>query len=389
MKLRSLKDVSVRGKRVLVRAGFNVPLDERGRIADDSRLRRSLPTIRWLLGRGGRTILCSHLGRPEGRRVRKYSLAPVSRALSRLLRQRVALLPDCIGPRIESAAAALKNGQAVLLENLRFHPEEELNGVRFARQLARLADLYVDDAFENIHRSHASMVAVTRFLPSYAGFLVAEEVATLGRTLTRPSRPFVTVIGGAKIATKIGLIRTLLPRVDYLLLGGALANTMLRAQGIQVGRSLIEPQMVATIRRLELTDPKLKIPVDVVVAKAIAPRAPTRRTAVGKVGADEYILDIGPDTIALFRAVLAQARTIVWNGPVGYAELPAFRRGTLAVGRAAAASSAQSIVGGGETVDALRAAHLLNRFSFVSTGGGAMLEFLEGKPLPALKRLLR
>lgn len=389
MNLRSLRGVAVRGKRVLVRTGLNVPLNDRGRIADATRLTASLPTLRWLIQRRAKLILLSHIGRPGGRRVPKLSLMAVSERLAALLHRRVRTLPDCIGPTVERAVASLHAGQVLLLENLRFHPEEEVNDAVFARRLARLGDLYVDDAFENAHRSHASMVAITHYLPSYAGLLLEAEVRQLTRILKRPRRPFVTIIGGAKISTKLGLIRTLLPRVDYLLLGGALANTLLKAQGIQVGKSVIEPTIVRLLRRLPLTNPKLQMPIDVMVASRVAADVRPRRCAVGRVRPGEFILDIGSDTLALYRNVVRAAGTIVWNGPMGYNELPAFSRGTKRLAQAIAASSATSILGGGETIEALRTTNLLKRFSFVSTGGGAMLEFLEGKPLPALKPLLR
>ncbi len=378
----------MRGKRVLVRGGFNVPVNSRGEITDDSRLRASLPTIRWLIDRKAKVILISHLGRPDGKRVPRLSMEAVGERLSELLDRQVRTLGDCVGPTVEQAVATLKSGQVALLENLRFHPEEEENDAHFARHLARLADLYVDDAFENIHRRHASMSAITQYLPSVAGFLVEREVTTLSRVLSKPRRPFVTIIGGAKISTKLVLIRKLLPKVDYLLLGGALANTMLKAHGIQVGKSLIEPAMVAAIRRLRLTDPKLKIPVDVIVASEPTAEARTFRRAVGNVRPDELILDIGPDTVALFNAIIAKARTVVWNGTVGLAELPSFAKGTRAVTRALAKAKATTIVGGGETVDAVRKLGLTKRLTLISSGGGAMLEFLEGKPLPGLVPLL-
>lgn len=379
----------MRGRRVLVRAGLNTPIDHRGRVADDARLRRAVPTLRWLLARRARVIIISHIGRPHGVRVPHFSLMAVGHRLEQLLRRRVRTLGDCVGASVESAVAALEPGQVLLLENVRFHPEEERNDARFARRLARLGDLYVDDAFENAHRAHASMVAITRYVPSYAGLLMEEEARELSRLMDRPRRPFIALIGGAKISTKLGLIERLLPRVDALLLGGALANTLLAARGLQIGRSLVEPAMTRTARRLDLTNPKLKLPMDVVVARAAVPGAVRSRRPVGRVRDHEMILDIGPDTVELYRRVLASARTVVWNGTVGYAELPAFARGTTALAKTIAKVRGRTVVGGGETVEAIARLKLGARYSFVSTGGGAMLEFLEGNILPALKPLLR
>lgn len=384
MKLRSLRKISVRGRRVLVRAGFNVPLTARGTIVDDWRIRTALPTLRWLIRQRARVVIVSHLGRPAGQRVARLSLQPVAQRLSKLLGRPVEFSRTCIGPSAQRTVARLKPGHVALLENLRFEPGEEGNSSVFARQLARLGDVYVNDAFENVHRRHASMVRVPRLLPSAAGLLLASEVETLTRVLQRPARPFLTIIGGAKISTKIGLVRSLLPRVDNLLLGGALANTVLRAQGIQVGRSLIEPSMLRRLRTLKLTDRRLHVPIDVIVTGSRSARAKTSRRPVGGVRPQDIILDIGPDTRELYARIIARAKTIVWNGPLGYCELPAFSLGTRSVARAIARSDAESILGGGETREALKSTGLLSKFSFVSTGGGAMLELLEGRQLPGL-----
>lgn len=388
MKLRSVRQAAVRGKRVLLRAGLNVPIDHRGRVSDDARLKRSLPTLRWLIARHAQVVILSHLGRPHGVRVPHFSLTAVGARLEHLLKRRVLTVGDCVGASVEAAVHGLHASQVLLLENVRFHPEEEANDARFARRLARLGDVYVDDAFENAHRAHASMVAITRYLPSSAGLLMLEEVAELSRLTSRPIRPFVAVIGGAKIASKIGLIEKLLPRVDALLLGGALANTILQACGLQVGRSLVEPSMIRAVARLRLVDPKLKLPVDVIVARSANPRAARARRAVGRVRSQEMILDVGPDTVELFRRVLAVARTVVWNGTLGYAEVSAFAHGTNAIARAIASGRGRTVVGGGETVEAVARLKLARQFSFISTGGGAMLEFLEGKVLPGLAPLL-
>ncbi len=328
-----------------------------------------------------------HRGRPEGKPKRKYSLRPVAKRLAILLKRQIQFVPQPVGPVAEKAVATLKPGAVLMLENLRFDPGEKARSLIFAKRLARLGDLYVNDAFENAHRADASMVAIAKYLPSAAGLLLEEEVATLKRAITKPRRPLVTIIGGAKISTKIGLLRSLLRRVDYLLLGGALANVVLKVQGLQVGRSLIENKVEGLVRKIHLADVKLKIPIDVMVASAISARAPIVRRAVGRVGKKEIILDIGPDTVDLFRAIIETAGTVIWNGPMGYCELPAFAKGTRLLAHAIVSADCESILGGGETVQAVRHVGLLSKFSFVSTGGGAMLKFLEKGTLPALRPL--
>ncbi|MBI4089829.1 MAG: phosphoglycerate kinase [Candidatus Kerfeldbacteria bacterium] len=382
MKLRSLRSVKLAGKRVLVRAELNVARSPTGKLLDDSRLQAVVPTLRLLRTRRARIIIATHLGRPGGRVDRRFSTKPLAPRLSRLLGAPVKTSHDCVGSAVEYAVATLRPGQVLLLENVRFHPGEERNTAAFSRRLARLADVFVLEAFGAAHRAHASVVGVGRWLPSVAGLRLAEEVAVLSRILTQASRPLVFLIGGAKISSKLGLIVRLLRRSDALLLGGALANTILQAQGLNIGKSLSEPKMVKAVRRLNLTNRQLHLPVDLVVRQANG-RSAVR--AVGDVGRHESILDIGPDTVELFRTVMKRARTIVWNGPLGKYEQPPYDRGTKALARAIAHSRAFRVVGGGETVDAVRSQHLEKRIDFISTGGGAMIEFLEGRRLPGVE----
>ncbi|MBI4426624.1 MAG: phosphoglycerate kinase [Candidatus Kerfeldbacteria bacterium] len=381
MKLRSVRSAKVHGRRVLVRAELNVA-DRAGRTADDVRIRAAVPTLRLLLARGARVIIVTHRGRPQGRVVQRLSTKPLARPLSRLLGVPVKTVNDCVGPIVERAVMRLANGQALLLENVRFHPGEERNDRRFSRQLAKLADLFVLEAFGTAHRAHAAVVGVGQWVPSFAGLRFIEEVRILSRVLHQPRRPLVFVIGGAKISSKLNLIERLLGRADGLLLGGALANTILQAQGLNIGQSLSEPKMVRAVRRLQLTKRQLHVPVDLVVRQANGRRAVR---AVGDVGRRESILDIGPDTVTLFTTVLRRARTIIWNGPMGRYEEPPFDRGTRAVARAVARSRAYTVVGGGETVDAVRSQGLARAIDFISTGGGAMVEFLEGRRLPGVE----
>lgn len=385
MSLRSVRSARVTpGQRVLVTAELNVARDGRGRVVDDTRLRAILPTLNWLIRKRAKVVIATHLGRPNGRRVASLSTQSLTEPLGRALGRQVAWVDDCIGPKVTAAVSELRPGQILLLENTRFYPGEEKNSSRFSRALAGDADLFVLESFGTAHRRHASIVGVAHYLPAFAGLRLVEEITRLQRVLRHPRRPFIVLLGGAKISSKLGLIARLLPRVDALLLGGALANTILQAQGIQIGTSLTEPEMLRRVRNLKLTNPKLHIPVDVVVqTRGGRPRV----RAVGAVSRGESIFDIGPDTRQLFSRIVMTARTIVWNGPMGLYERPPFHVGTKAVARALARSSAESIVGGGETVDALRSQHLEPRVDFVSTGGGAMLEFLEGKTLPGIAAL--
>ena len=384
---RTVRDIEVKGKRALVRVDFNVPLAD-GKVADDTRIRAALPTIQYLLEQGAAVILMSHLGRPKGQMREELRMDPVARRLSELLGRKVTKLDDCIGPEVEQAAAKLQAGQVVLLENLRFHPEEEENDLDFAQQLASLADVYVNDAFGTAHRAHASTAGVPQYLPSASGLLMERELEVLGNTLTNPVRPFVGILGGAKVSGKIGVIRNLLSRVDGFLLGGGMANTFLKAQGHEVGQSLLEDESLPVARQImEEAGGKLVLPVDVVVADAFAADAKAKTVSVQKVPADWRILDVGPETLSLFEEKLASAKTVVWNGPMGVFEFPRFAAGTVTLAKILTETQATTIVGGGDSIAALQQAGLLHRMSHVSTGGGASLEFLGGKTLPGVAAL--
>ncbi|MGQ9714555.1 MAG: phosphoglycerate kinase [Anaerolineae bacterium] len=387
MDKKTVRDVPVRGQRVLVRVDFNVPLAE-GRVADDTRIRAALPTIQYLLDQGARVILMSHLGRPKGRAREDLRLRPVGERLAELLGRPVRVLDDCVGPPVESAVSAMREGEVVLLENLRFHPEEEANDAEFARALARLGDLYVNDAFGAAHRAHASTVGVTQYLPAVAGFLMERELAFLGRALEAPERPYVAILGGAKVSDKIGVIRNLLARADTLLIGGGMANTFLKAQGLEVGDSLVEEEAVPLAKGLlEEAADRLRLPVDVVVADAFSADAARKVVPVDQVPAGWRILDIGPETVARFSEALRGARTIFWNGPMGVFEFPPFAEGTFAIARAVAECPGTTIVGGGDSVAAVNQAGVADRIAHISTGGGASLEFMEGRILPGVAAL--
>ena len=386
MAKRSITSAQVRGRRVLCRVDFNVPL-EAGRITDDTRIRAALPTITWLRDRGARTILCSHLGRPKGAVRDDLRLKPVGDRLAALLGQPVITIPATVGPEAEAAAAALRDGEILLLENLRFHSGEEANDPAFARALAALADIYVNDAFGAAHRAHASTEGVAHLLPAYLGLLMQREVEVLSRLLQAPERPFTAIIGGAKVSDKIAVLRNLVEIVDALLIGGGMANTFLLAQGVDVGRSLSEPDMAGTAR--EILDRAaergitLALPTDVVVAAAPSASEGTVKS-VGEIAADEAIVDIGPVTSREFAAIVASQRTVFWNGPLGVAENPAFAGGTRRVAQAVAESDGFTVVGGGDSVAAVEHLGLADRIDHISTGGGASLEFLEGKTLPGI-----
>lgn len=391
MKLKLVKEAKVKGKRVLLRVGFDVPIAN-GLVSDDTRIRESLPTIEYLLEQGSRIILLSHLGRPQGKVDAKYSQASVAVRLRELLGDhKVTFISESVTAQgLSAGIPAPEPGEIVMLENIRFCAGEETNDQMFAESLARLGDIYVDDAFSNAHRDHASMAALAECLPAYAGFLMAREVKALSEVVESPQRPFVAIIGGAKISTKLNLITTLLKKVDFLLLGGALANTILKAQGMQVGKSLIEEQMVSVAKSFTLTDNRLKIPVDVLAAKEIKEGAEIYKRAVGSLLSDEIILDIGADTVQLYKMIIEKAGTVVWNGPMGYFEIEKFAGGTYDIAKIISDQpKVQSVLGGGETVDAINHLGIKDKFSFVSTGGGAMLEFLEGKILPGIKPLIK
>ncbi|HXG42173.1 MAG TPA: phosphoglycerate kinase [Dehalococcoidia bacterium] len=388
MAKKSVREVDVRGKRVLVRVDFNVPLDpSTRRVLDDSRIRASLPTIRHLQERGASIVLCSHLGRPKGRDA-ALSLAPVAQRLAELLGQPVAMAPCCVGPEVEAMVGSLEPGGVLLLENVRFHPQEEDNDPEYARALARLADIFVNDAFAAAHRAHASTAGVASYLPAVAGLLMEREIAHLSRAL-EPERPYAAVIGGAKVSTKIGVLHNLLRRADRLLLGGGMANTFLKAEGFDVAASLVEDDYLDEARRIMAEarerGVRLLLPSDVVVADRVAADAQTRRVSVKDVPTGWHIVDIGDTTLEVFARALEDCRTVVWNGPMGIMELEPFARGSRRLaGVIAGLRNAVTIVGGGETAAVVESLGLADRFTHVSTGGGATLEFLEGKELPGI-----
>ena len=388
MNKKTVRDIDPRHKRVLVRVDFNVPLKD-GAVADDTRIRAALPTIQYLIQRGGEVVLCSHLGRPKGGPDPKYSLKPAAQRLSELLGQPVPLAADCVGPVAEQAAADMLPGQVILLENLRFHPEEEKNDPAFAQKLAVLADLYVNDAFGSAHRAHASTEGVAHYLPAVAGFLMEKEIEYLGQAVDSPKHPFVAILGGAKISDKIGVIENLLTKADRILIGGGMANTFLKAQGVAVGDSLVEDGSLDTARQLVAkAGDKLVLPVDVVLGDKFEAGAQSRTVAVSAgIPAGWRILDLGPRSVEAFGEALKGAALVVWNGPMGVFEFPAFAAGTNAVARLVADSGATSIIGGGESVAAVEQAGLAEKMSHISTGGGASLEMLEGKMLPGVAAL--
>jgi phosphoglycerate kinase len=388
MNKRTIRDVSWAGKRALVRCDFNVPLDDKGNITDDTRIRASIPTIQYLLDKGAAVILCSHLGRPKGKVVESMRLTPVAVRLSELLGRPVLKLKDCIGPEVQASVNAIKPGEIILLENLRFHNEEEADDPAFAQKLAALGDVYVNDAFGTAHRSHASTAGVAAYLPAVAGFLLEKEIEFLGNAVQNPKRPFVAILGGAKISDKIGVIQNLLTKADFILIGGGMANTFLKAKGFPMGDSLVEDaslELAADL--LARGHGKLMIPVDLVVANAFSADAAHKVVAADKVEPGWRALDIGPHTIELFAANIAAAATIVWNGPMGVFEMAPFAIGTIAVARALAASHALTIIGGGDSVAAVEQAGLADKMTHISTGGGASLEFLEGLELPGIAAL--
>ncbi len=381
---KTVRDVDVAGKKVLVRVDFNVPLKE-GVVADDTRIRAAIPTIEYLLQHGAAVVLMSHLGRPKGKRAPEFSLRPVATHLSHLLGMPVIFAEDCIGEPAERLKAALEPGEVLLLENTRFHPEEKKNDPEFARQLASGCDLFVNDAFGSAHRAHASTVGVAQYLPAVAGFLMEKELRYLGKTLENPEHPFVSILGGAKISDKIGVIRNLLSKADRILIGGGMANTFFAAQGYRMGKSLVEADAVETAKAL-LDDAgnKLQLPVDLVIADAFAEDAQRRIVPVGDIPDGWMALDIGPETVEAFAETIHGARTVVWNGPMGVFEIPPFAKGTFGVAKAVAESGAVSIVGGGDSVAAIKQSGLADKITHLSTGGGASLEMLEGKVLPGV-----
>jgi len=384
---KSIRDIDVHGKRVLVRVDYNVPIAE-GKVTDDTRIRAAMPTVEYLLQHGAALILCSHLGRPKDGPDLKYSMRPVAAYLSSLLGQPVAFAEDCIGPTAEAAAKGLQPGDVLVLENTRFHPQETKNDPEMARQLASLAEIYVNDAFGSAHRAHASTEGVARFLPAVAGFLMEDEIRYLGQAIDQPQRPFIAILGGAKISDKIGVIRNLLTKANQVLIGGGMANTFFKAQGYHIGDSLVEEDALETARQL-LQDggTTLRLPVDVVIADRFDANADLKVMPMGQIPDGWRVLDIGPETIEAFGKVIGDAGTIVWNGPMGVFEFPRFAEGTFGVARLVAESNAISVIGGGDSVAAINQAGLAGRITHISTGGGASLEMLEGLVLPGLAAL--
>jgi phosphoglycerate kinase len=393
MNKKTVRDIDFKNKRVLVRVDFNVPLkdgaDGRRTVTDDTRIRASLPTIKYLKDGGAAVILCSHLGRPKGGPDPKYSLAPAAARLAELLGAPVPLVPDCVGTVAENRVAEMKPGQVVLLENVRFHPEEEKNDPAFAQQMSVLADLYVNDAFGSAHRAHASTEGVAKHLPAVAGFLMEKEIEYLGQAVNNPKHPYVAILGGAKISDKIGVIENLLSKADRVLIGGGMANTFFKAQGIAVGDSLVEDASLDTAKSLlAKAGDKIMLPVDAVLGDKFEAGAQLKTINVKDgVPAGWRILDIGPQTVVAFSQALKGAALVVWNGPMGVFEFPAFAAGTNAVARLVAESGATTVIGGGESVAAVEQAGLAGKMSHISTGGGASLEMLEGKLLPGLAAL--
>ena len=394
MRLRkqTIDDVVLRDKRVIIRADFNVPLDDSHQITDDTRIRSTLPTINRAIDDGAKVILCSHLGRPKGMFDAAYSLAPVAKRLGRLMGKEILFAPDCIGPAVEGLVAKMKPGDVLLLENLRFHNGEEKNDDAFSKALAALGDVYINDAFGAAHRAHASTVGITKFIPaSAAGFLLKKEIEYLEGAVENPVRPFVAVLGGAKVSGKIGVIENLGKRVDKVIIGGGMAFTFLKGKGLEIGNSLVENDMLDFAKGIEehalSRGVKFYLPVDCVVATSHEPGAETKIVPVQEIPKGWYALDIGPASVKLFNEAVQNAKTILWNGPMGVFEIDAYARGTLAMAHAVANAYALTIVGGGETALAVHRAGESENMSFISTGGGAALELLEGKQLPGLTAL--
>lgn len=391
LKKLTIEDLEVRGKRVFIRADFNVPLDENLKITDDRRIRSTLPTINYAIDEGAKVILASHLGRPKGKPEPRYSLAPVAKRLQRLLDKDVTFADDCIGPKVENAITRMKDGDVLLLENLRFHPGEEKNDEEFSKALARLADFYVNDAFGAAHRAHASTAGITRFLPAAAGFLLKKEIEYLKGVVVNPIRPFVAVLGGAKVSGKIGVLENLVDKVNKVVVGGGMAFTFIKAMGYEIGDSLVETDMLdfANMIREKLIKNNVKfyLPVDCVIAQSMEPGAETKIVTTQEIPRGWRALDIGPASVRLFSEALQDAKTIIWNGPMGVFEVDAFSRGTYAIARSVADAYALTIVGGGDTDLAVHNAGVSDSISFISTGGGASLQLLEGKELPGIAAL--
>lgn len=392
MNKKTIDQIDPAGKRVLMRVDFNVPLDDRGNVTDDTRIRAALPSIRKIVEGDGKLILMSHLGRPKGKVVESMRLGPAAKRLEQLLGKPVAMAPDCVGPEVQKLVDAMQPGEVLLLENLRFHAEETDNDPAFAQQLAALGDLYVNDAFGTAHRAHASTEGVTKFLsPCVAGYLMEKEIEYLSRTLESPEKLFVAILGGAKISGKIDVIENLLPKVDSLLIGGAMSYTLLKAKGIEVGKSLVEEDKIGVAKEVlakaDQAGVKFCLPVDHVVAPKCEAGAETKVVGATEIPPDWMAVDIGPETIDAYQKEIAGAKTVVWNGPMGVFEIDAFAEGTFAIARALAESGATSIIGGGDSVAAVQKAGVAEQITHISTGGGASLELMEGKALPGLVAL--
>jgi phosphoglycerate kinase len=392
MNKKTIDQIDAGGKKVLMRVDFNVPLNEKGEVTDDTRIQAALPSIKKIVDSGGRLILMSHLGRPKGKVVDSMSLRPAADKLSELLGKPVLMAPDCVGEAVKNLVADLKDGDVALLENLRFHPEEEKNDPDFAKELASLGEVYVNDAFGTAHRAHASTEGVTKYINTcVAGYLMEKEIEYLSKTLQAPDKPFVAILGGAKISGKIDVIENLLPKVNSILIGGAMSYTLLKAQGIEVGKSLVEEDRVdmakEVLSKAKSAGVDFHLPVDHLVADKVESGASTEVVGAEGIPADKMGVDIGPETVQLYEKTIKDAKTVVWNGPMGVFEVSEFAKGTFAVARALAESSAVSIIGGGDSVSAVKKAGVADHITHISTGGGASLELMEGKALPGLVAL--
>ncbi len=388
---KTIEDIDVSGKKVLVRCDFNVPLDADKNITDENRIIGALPTIKYLIGKGAKVILCSHLGRPKGEFNEKYSLKPVAKRLSEVLGQEVKMADDVIGESAKKLAASLKDGEVMLLENVRFHKEEEKNDPAFAKELASLAEIYVNDAFGTAHRAHASTEGVANYLPAVCGYLIKKEIEIMGKALADPARPFVTILGGAKVSDKIGVINNLIDKVDALVIGGGMAYTFLKAKGGEIGQSICEDDKLdlakELLKKAEEKGVKILLPIDNIAAKEFNNDAESMIVDAGKIPAGYQGLDIGPKTIELFKETLEKAKTIIWNGPMGVFEMPNFANGTKAIAEIVANADAVTIIGGGDSAAAVEQLGFADKMTHISTGGGASLEFLEGIELPGIAAL--
>ena len=393
MKIKNIQELNLEGKRVFLRVDFNVPLDQEGKITDDTRIRAALPTINYLLKKRCKVILASHLGRPKGKIVESLRIAPVKEPLEKLLNKQVTLASDCIGVEVENLSLQMKEGGLLLLENLRFHPEEEKNDREFSKKLAKLADFYVNDAFGTAHRAHSSTVGITEFLPSAAGFLLRKEIDVLSKLLQNPERPFLLILGGAKVSDKVDVIKNLLDRVDTIILGGALSYTFVKAKNWEVGNSRVEYDKIGLVKGILEEARKRRIelhtPLDHIIANEITSDSNYLTTERGTIPSGWMGVDIGPRAIEEYKDCIKRAKTIFWNGPMGVFEIEAFARGTMEIARAVAAANAYTVIGGGDSLAAVKKAGVKEKIDHLSTGGGASLEFLEGRVLPGIAALQR